>query len=244
MKKIKIIIVEDEVLIMESLKIMLQKMDYEVTGTYHSGNDFLSDFEEGRADLILMDIYLADSNGVETGKILAKISKVPIIYLTDNTNEKLRKKAIFETNASYYLGKPYTYMALQSAIELSLKKQADLTALDNQKDIDDQLLNDSIFIKDGAGFKVIKLMEIEYLKADGSYCLVKCADKEYIFSENLSFFEDKLDFSKTFVRVHRSYIVNINLVEKIWENNLFIKGIEIPIGKTYKENVLRKFRFF
>lgn len=244
MQGMKIIIVEDEVIIAESLKLMLEKLDYTVVSVFCSGIDFLNNFSAGDADVILMDIHLANNtNGIETCKALAKFSDVPIIYITDSREEKLRRTAIFETNAIHYLNKPFSITDVYTALDLAVKyiEKERVAAL--QKQGDPYLLGDAVFIKDGTSFKMIKLSDIIYLEADGSYCHVQCRDKKYFLSENMGFFADKLFFAKDLIRVHRSYIINVNYIEQIKESRIFLMGEEIPIGKTYRDALFEKFRF-
>lgn len=243
MQKVKILIVEDELLIATSLKLMLQDLGYEVPAVFRSGKEFLASFKEDMADMIMMDINLADNtNGIETSKTLSRYSNIPIIYITNNLDEKIRKKAIQETNARYYIHKPFQPNDICSAIELTLKflKGEHLTVAKSNEA--SYLHQDSIFIKHGYSFKKIKLSEILFFKADGSYCDLYCKDSHFSFSENLSFFEQKLHFVPELVRVHRSYIVNLNHIDKIHENRLWIRDEEIPVGKTYK-SIFEKFNF-
>ncbi|RKR85780.1 LytTR family two component transcriptional regulator [Mucilaginibacter gracilis] len=250
MDKLKIIIVEDELIIAESLKSILIGMGYDVPAMFRSGNETLEKFRSGLADIIIMDIQLNGKlNGIETSMELRKISTAPIIYVTDNQDEYLRKKAIYETNTVQYVTKPFSRMDISIAIDLAIKalKKHDLKL---KKDHETSyLVNDSIFVKESHGYKKIQIKDILYLQADRSYCSLSYQEKasteakEILFSENLSFLEDRLAFAESLVRVHRSFLININQVYKIQENRLWIGKTEIPIGKTYKDNVDRIFRF-
>lgn len=245
MEEVKILIVEDEFLIAESLKMMLERLNYIVPAVFHSGTDLLREFKEGIADMILMDINLADdTNGIDTSRTLAQYSSIPIIYITQNREEKIRKQAIYETNAIYYLNKPFNLVDVCNAIDLTLKflnrgvmVQRDVAAGPSY------LLDDAIFIKEDFSYKKIRLADILYLKAEGSYCQIQCREKSYLFSENLSYFEERLDFAKDLIRIHRSYIINVKYLERIKESSVCLDIHEIPIGKTYKRQLLEKFRF-
>jgi len=104
-------------------------------------------------------------------------------------------------------------------------------------------MNDSIFVKDEGSFKKIMVNDIRFLKADGSYCNFHLKNDSILFCENLSFLEEKLSFAKNLVRVHRSYLVNINYITKIQDNRLWIEDEEIPIGATYKKELGDLIRF-
>ena len=85
--------------------------------------------------------------------------------------------------------------------------------------------------------------DIRFLKADGSYCELYYNKSHIVFSENLSFLEVKLAFAKNLLRVHRSYIININYITKIQDNRLWIDDEEIPVGVTYKKELSDLIRF-
>lgn len=259
MEKLRILIVEDELIIAESLKIMLEGMGYHVPAIFTSGQETLEYFKPGFADVIIMDIQLADnSNGIDTSIEIRKISTAPIIYITDSKDEYLRKKAIYETNTVQFLTKPFTRLDISIAIDLAIKAIKGHKVLLGESSQSSYLINECVFVRDVQGFKKILINDIIFLKAEGSYCKLhyktqsKAGDKRneqvkledsIMFSENLSFLEEKFSFAKELVRIHRSYIININSVRKIHENRLWTGDTEIPIGKTYKDKIQERFRF-
>lgn len=255
MENVKILIVEDELIIAESLKIMLENMGYEVPAILTSGKQTLDRFKPGFADIIIMDIHLADnSNGVDTSIEIRKISTAPIIYITDSKDEYLRKKAIYETNTVQFVTKPFTRLDISIAIDLAIKAIKDHKLLLSRSNESNYLINECIFVKDANGFKKVLISDILFLKANGSYCSLvfkntnnsgpnKNSISNIMFSENLSFLEEKLKFAKELVRIHRSYIVNIKHLKKVQENRLWIDDNEIPVGKNYKNEIRERFRF-
>ena len=252
MEKVRILIVEDKLIIAEALKGMLEDMGYEVPAIFTSGKETLEHFRPGFADIIMMDIFLADNtNGVDTSIEIRKVSTAPVIFITDNTDEQLRRKAIYQANTVQYISKPFTKMDISIAIDLAIKaiKGQELTL--NQPDNSSFLMNESIFVKDRVGLKKIMIADILYLMADGSYARLvyrnktNDRDKEEVitFSENLSSLEAKLSFAKALVRIHRSYVINIDNVEKIMDGGgLWVGNKEIPVGKMYKHEISNRFR--
>jgi len=245
MQKVKVLIVEDELLISEGLRVMLEGLGYEVAGIFTSGAETLKKFESGLADILFMDIHLADkTNGIEIAKEIHKISDIPVIYLTSNQDEYLRKKAIHETNAVHYLTKPFSKHDIIIAIDFALKSLKAYDFGGTQPKEDAYLFSDSIFLKNGLGHKKIMISDILFLEADGSYCKFTFKDnKTQVFSENLSYFGEKLGFAKELVRIHRSHIVNSNYIDRIHENRVWVTGIEMPIGRSYRNELIEKFRF-
>jgi len=235
MQEIKVLIVEDQVLIAETLKAMLQQLGFSITGMFASGDDLIAAYREGMADVILMDVNLANNtNGIDTSKQIGKQSNIPIIYLTEVRDDKQRKKAIAETNAVAYLSKPFNIADVSAAIELAAKHLEDKPLT---------ILEDSIFLKEGLSYYKIKLADILWVKADGSYCTMKCKEREITFSYNLNAMVGKLSSVTELVRVHRSYIVNASHIDKIQDARIWVAGNEIPLGGSYRDNFFSKFRF-
>jgi DNA-binding LytR/AlgR family response regulator len=225
------------------LKMMLEEIGCEVTAIFDSGDELLKKFRPDLADILIMDIHLSGSlNGVDTSVELMKISAAPVIFITNETDGHIRKRAIHETNAVYYLSKPFEELDICVAIDMALKSLKKEVMLSKQ-DHPSYLVNDSLFIRDGFGFKKVLIAEILYLKADGSYSLLVSKEFSKIYTENLSFLAEKFAFAKELIRVHRSYIVNINYIQKIKYNTLWINNEEIPIGKTYIDALKNIYRF-
>ena|ERR1700761_170120 len=111
------------------------------------------------------------------------------------------------------------------------------------------ILDECIFVKEGQGFKKILVDDILYVKADRAYCELVYQEKAgqqpagIVFSESLSFLEEKLAFACQLIRVHRSYVINIQHVHKTQDNRLWVGTVEIPIGKTFRADVQAMFRY-
>jgi DNA-binding LytR/AlgR family response regulator len=242
--KVKVVVVEDEIFIAESLRIMLESLGYEVPAMFSSGTEVIKNFKPGFADIVIMDIELANNtNGIDTAIELKKICDPPIIFITSNTDERVRKKAIYGTSALHYISKPFTKLDISIAIDLTLKLAGDKQIAMQKANEFSYLLNDSIFVRDGNSFKKIMISDIRFLRADGSYSVLHYSKTDMTFCENIGFLEEKLAFAKNLVRVHRSYVVNINYITKIQDNRLWIDEEEIPIGITYKKELSDLLRF-
>jgi len=122
MIKKSILIVEDDRIVAEGLKINLIKLGYEVVGIVSSGEDALNNIELENPDLVLMDIMLAgEKNGIETAENLRSRCNVPVIYLTAYADEDMLSRAKM-TEPFGYIIKPYENMELKSTIEIALYK--------------------------------------------------------------------------------------------------------------------------
>ena len=244
LSKVKILVVEDDFIIAESLRIMLENLGYEVPAIFNSGQETLESFTPDLADIIIMDIELANnSNGIDTAIELKRISDPPIIFITNSKDERVRKKAIYETNALHFVPKPFTKLDISIAIDLTLKHSKNKRIASQNASEFSYVVNDSIFVKDGNSFKKIMINGIRFIRADGSYAVLNYNKSDMLFSENLSFLEEKLAFAKTLIRVHRSYIINVNYISRVQDNRLWIDEEEIPIGSTYKNDLSELIRF-
>ncbi len=231
-----ILIVEDEVIVAEDLANDLKNMGFEVVDIAISSEECFLSFEKKRPDVILMDIRIkGDINGIELANRLREKSEIPIIYLTSNTDPATIKEAI-ESRPQAFISKPYNRKDLKAALELAFMKhnEAQLERFTGQP------LDSSVFVKDGDFYKRLNLSEILYIEASGSYCNVFTSKKTYVLSFNLHSFEGKI-MNSSFVRIHRSYIVNVNNIEGLGHNTVVINDKEFPISLSYREEVVKLF---
>lgn len=94
------------------------------------------------------------------------------------------------------------------------------------------------FVKKGGKSQRVRLNHIIYIKAKGSYLVLVTVDRKFYITQNLSQFLHKNNIP-SFVRVHRSYIVNIDIVDSFDQKYIYIKRRKIPLSSTYKENFLK-----
>ena len=120
----KILVVEDDADVIGSVKEGLEFHGYEMIGSAISGEQALSILEKKNPDLVLMDIQLmGDMDGVETAKQVSSKFKIPVVYLTGLTDNKIIDKAKL-TEPYGYIVKPFELNELKAAIEIALHKHA------------------------------------------------------------------------------------------------------------------------
>ena len=234
----KILIVEDEVLVAEDLAADLKDLGFSVTDIAISGEECFASFEKDQPDVILMDIRIkGELNGIEVAKRLKEKATTPIIYLTSNTDSATMKAAI-ESSPQSFISKPYNRKDLRAAIEIAIIHH-------NEKELEnstkDQPLQSTVFVKDGEYYQRVELNEILYIEASGSYSTVFTEKKQYILSTNLLSFENKVE-NPNFVRIHRSYIVNISRIDGIGNNSVIINNKELPISTSHRNDVSKLFQ--
>ncbi len=119
----KILIAEDENIVALDIKNSLTKLGYSVTSIASTGIDVMTQIEENKPDLILMDIMLKSSlDGIDAASLISHRYRIPIIYVTSSTDKNTLERAK-STKPSDFIMKPFDIERLQSAIEKVLKKQ-------------------------------------------------------------------------------------------------------------------------
>ncbi|RAU83900.1 LytR/AlgR family response regulator transcription factor [Pontibacter arcticus] len=244
MLKPKILISEDEVIIAENLINCLEGLGYE-TCTIKPGEDALTIIREKSPDLVLLTICAhSTKDGIETGMHIKQEFSIPVIYLTTHADTATLERAK-KTEPAGLLLKPYNENSLRCAIEIALynhghqHKDGKLNGHPYAHK-GYEVAADYIFVK--VKHRIIKVLykHILWVEAYDNYSFIVTADQKYLVSSTLKDMEGKLP-PHTFVRVHRSYIANLDMIEALEENSVvFAKG-DIPIGKSYKKTLMSRF---
>ncbi|WP_347157166.1 LytR/AlgR family response regulator transcription factor [Pontibacter chitinilyticus] len=245
MTKPKILISEDEVIIAEDIAASLEELGYE-TCAIDTGEDTLDMIRETQPDLVLLDINLrGQADGVEIGSRIRQEFNIPFIYLTAYADKATLDRAK-KTEPDGFLVKPFDEKSLRSAIEIALYKHDNNN--NNGKEVDgaqqavkeQEVAADYIFVK--VKHRIIKVhySDILWVEAYDNYSFIVTADQKYLVSSTLKDMEHKLP-SQNFVRVHRSYIANLDKIEALEENSVVFGKGDIPIGKSYKKTLMSRF---
>jgi DNA-binding LytR/AlgR family response regulator len=254
--KVNILVVEDEGIVALGLEDTLQSEGYHVSGIADNGKQALSIVEKEPVDLVLLDIHIkGDWDGIETARRLMTFRDIPIIYLTAFSDDRTLERAK-ETTPAAYLTKPYQPRNLLIAIELALHNFAlrkthaapviPLPGKEHSPDIIQKepilCFNDAIFIKQNYKFIKVNLKDIYYLEAKNNHTYIATKDKNFFVRHTLNLVMDKFD-RPYFIRVHRSYAINMDHLDTFNNNSVFLKDHEIPLGRNYKDDFLQRFNF-
>lgn len=200
------------------------------------GFEGLKAIMQNQPDLIFLDIQMPKINGFE---MLELIDQPPsVIFSTAYDEYALRA---FEEHAVDYLLKPFSKQRFDKAIQKWLdKQQVQEVKLNTQKLLENlpaNAKNERVVVKMGNKIKIIPVNDIWFLEADDDYVKIHTAEGSYLKSKTMGYFELILKANQ-FVRVHRSYILNIqeitriDLFEKDTHIALLKSGVKIPISKT------------
>ncbi|MBC7874897.1 MAG: response regulator [Ferruginibacter sp.] len=237
---VKILIVEDEMIIGAKISMLLTTLGYEVTGMLPRGEEVMHHLETNRPDIILLDIQLKGKlDGIETAALIEQHFQIPIIYLTANTDDATFNRAK-TTRPAAFISKPFKQLDLQRAIELTISRMAGLEHASipvNEEADHTFILSDRIFIRHKE--KMVKLMiaDILYVEAERNYSRIFTTNNEYLLSVTLKTIEEKLP-ERLFMRIHRSWLVNLRQVEAVGEDFVMVANREVPLSENLKGELL------
>lgn len=236
MKPIKLLIVDDEPLAHKVLEDYCAGISYvEVVGNCYDGVSILNFLHESQVDALLLDIEMPDLSGLEIVAVLQE--KGPkVILTTAHTDYALQS---FEYDQVIdYLHKPIRLTRFVKAIErLKHRMQAEENSQEWRAPADapkEREATKTIHLKDNGTISVVELGSILYIQSWGNYLKVYLADQEVKISRGTMVDLEKLLPSHTFIRVHKSYLVNIDKIKSMKDNQLMLGSASIPIGKSYR----------
>ena len=204
----------------------------EVKGHFTNVPDALLFVNENTVDLIFLDVEMPGPNGFE---LLDQIAFLPKIILT--TSKKEYAYDAFEYKVTDFLKKPFTYERFLEALR-KVQAAPNPPAAENTAATETEA-SDHIYIKSDG--KLIRLSNdsILFIESMGDYVKFVTADKKYVTHNTIKNLEDKVN-KHHFLKVHRSYIVNLHKIDDMRENCLFIGGAEIPVSKAFRPVVISR----
>lgn len=228
-----IIIVEDDPLIAYDLKSILSSNGYSVEAVFHSAEDAIQfDFNSVNIDVALLDVNLGDGmDGTSLGLMLHEKYNLPSIFITSYYDEKTVLKAKLASPLAYII-KPYEEQDILTNLSLAVSRKPETAIVTN---------SEPIFVKSGSRLTKIIPEEILYVQAYDMYAHLFLEGKRITASQTLKEIE-KLFKSFNFIRVHRSYLVNLNAIDGICEDEILINKQRIPVGRTHKKGLFDRIK--
>ncbi len=245
-RPVKILIVEDEMIIGANISLQLSKLGYEVNGIIPRGEEALMHIRQNRPDIVLMDIQLKGAlDGIETSELINKEYNIPIIYLTANADD-LHFNRAKSTKPHGFISKPFKKLDLERAIELAVGhtvKGKNSNGIPVDPCTSPNILSDCIFVKRHDKMVKILIEDIYYIEAERNYCRIFSKNSECLLVLTLKDFDAKLP-KEHFLRVHRSYIANLSHVDEVSGNHIVINRKAIPLSKSHKGELLNRLQTF
>ena len=237
----KILVVEDNIITAKYIANTLKKADYEVTGTVDNAEDVLKSISENKPDLAILDINLGtEIDGITIAHTIRKEHQVPFIFLT-SYNDEATINRIIEAQPLGYIVKPMNPYDFNRVVELALfkiKNEGRSTLPESEQNASDTAqLKDFIFIKNSKNIERVSIPSIDYVEADGRYTYLHYNGQKKISNASLKVLTEKLR-GHAFIQIHRSFIVNLNKIETISQSTIRVNNTEIPVGRTYRNDLL------
>ena len=249
MAKTSILVVEDESIVAKDIQQSLKKLGYSVPSVENSGEDAIDAAGQHKPDLILMDIMLkGEISGIEAAQQIKNRYQIPVIFLTAYADESTLSKAKV-TEPYGYIIKPFKEIDLHTSIEMALYKHGKEQEVRKERDLYssivlDKSADDCIFVKSNSRLVKVKTREMYYVEALKDYVIIHTKDAKYTVHSTMKDMLSKLPSSE-FLRVHRSYIVRVDKIIAIEQNNLVIEDDKkiVPVGGSYRDELHSRLKF-
>ena len=260
---IRTLLVDDEKLAVQGLQLRLEPYaDVEIIGTCVNGREAIRAIKTERPDLVFLDIQMPGFDGFSVVKGVMELDPPLFVFVTAYQEHAIRA---FEANAVNYLMKPVDEDKLADTMErvrtrLAEKRSAE--EAEKLKDVLAEVAPDSledisgeaesaggryekmINIKDRGQIFRVEMGSIEHIEAAGDYMCIYTGDNSLILRETMKDLERRLD-PKTFQRVHRSTIVNLDQVRQVRPHTngecflVLESGAEVKVSRSYRDVVAR-----
>lgn len=223
------IIIEDERPAQAILKSYLKKLpQVEVLGAFQSCIEAHHFFKTQTADVVFLDINLPDISGID---FIKTVMNPPAIIMTtaypDYAVDSFELATIVD-----YLVKPFSFDRFLKAMH-KVEQRLQIQPQYNERD--------TLFLNVDKTLHKIVIDDIVYIESDRNYITVVTKNKKLSYIESLKQWREKLTDAK-FVQIHKSYIINTTLVDKLSGNEVFVLGTRLPIGRTFKSGLLQQLK--
>tara|TARA_A100001391_G_scaffold273_1_gene561 strand:- start:831 stop:1628 length:798 start_codon:yes stop_codon:yes gene_type:complete len=260
---IRTILVDDETLAVQGLALRLEKFaDIEVIETCANGREAIRAIKTLKPDLVFLDIQMPGFDGFSVVKGIMEIEPPLIVFVTAYQEHAIRA---FEANAVNYLMKPVDEDKLADTVERVRQRLTEKRSTEEAEKLKDVLAEVSpesledltsgeddlsgryekmINIKDKGQIFRVDVDTIEHIEAAGDYMVIYTGDNSLILRETMKDLERRLD-PKVFQRVHRSTIVNLDLVRQVRPHTngecflVLESGAEVKVSRSYRDVVAR-----
>lgn len=224
--KLKCIIVDDEPLAISFLDRYCKKQGgLEVIETFTDSNLALDFLASNEIEILFLDVEMPGITGFE---LLDKLQYMPKVVLTTSKTDYAFDA--FQYNVADYLKKPISYNRFVESITKITDSLNNTTVEPNLEDI---------FIKTDGKFIRLSYQDILYIESMGDYVKYFTLAKHYLTHSTLKAVEEKMN-PKQFMKVHRSFIVNMSKIKDIQDNTIVIDSKVIPISKALKPDVMTR----
>lgn len=225
------IIIEDEIPAQKILMNYLSKLpNIELVGTFKAAIEANAFLKDETVDLVFLDINLPDISGID---FIKTIKNPPVVIITTAYPDYAVSSFELETIVDY-LVKPFSFDRFLKAIN----KAKDRIETPKSKE---EETKETIFLNVDKTLHKIVLNDILYIESDRNYITVVTTKQKLSYIDSLKNWVEKLPESQ-FIQTHKSFIINRTYVDKISGNEIYVNSNRLPIGRTYKQELLKKLK--
>ena len=226
MSNIRCIVIEDEPLATKILSAYIARVPFlELKESFKNALQALDFLRTHKVDLIFLDIHLPQLKGMD---FLKSLSDPPAVIVTTAYHQYAVEG--FELNVTDYLLKPFAFERFLVAVNKVMKSSPDL------KNAEKDARKGSLYLNVQKRKVKVMMDDILYIESQREYVKVVTSKNQYTSKIGTNEIEALLP-SGAFLRIHRSYIVSIDKIGSFTNEMVEINGIEIPVGREYKDNI-------
>jgi len=228
MKKMKCIIVDDEPVARKILREFVQQVSFiELCGEFENAARTELFLRNDKTDLVFLDIEMPKRSGLD---LIKSLPVKPLIILTTAYPEYALEG--YELDIIDYLLKPIAFQRFLKAVQ----KAKEYAALKSTAQTGS--FSSALFVRSEKRIEKIEIPAIFFIESTGNYVSIVAANKRIIAYLTLKSVESQLPVDQ-FIKVHQSYLVNFSKIESIEGNQLIINNKAIPIGRNFKDGLMR-----
>lgn len=226
MKDLSCIVVEDEAITRKLLENLCKKNDIlNFKQSFENGTTAIEYLKENPVDLILLDVEMPDMKGWE---LLDSLSYIPLVIVISSNKEYAYDA--FQYKVADFIPKPVTQSTLDSALVKALSQHESRKQLQTASEI---------YVKANGKLVRLDFEHIYYIENLADYVKIFTTQTNHVIYCTMKHLESRLP-SDRFMKIHRSYIINLNKIEYIEDSDLSIQGKLIPIARSQKAELLEK----
>ena len=236
MPDITILIVEDDFSYALEVEMIIHELGYTPLACVDNSEKAIEVIEAQKPDLILIDVFIEGTkDGIEVAQAVSYLN-IPIIFITAHNSPHIYKRTRGLAPFAF-ITKPFDKYTLQSTIESAVN------LLDNSSSEEEKPLQkeDYFFIKQNKQLNKVFLQQIQWIEADGNYCILHTSGKRYAVKISLRKLIKRFP-PEDFLQIHRGQVVQISLVENLdlTEMRISLAGKKLSLGPKYKKQLLER----
>lgn len=239
MRNLNIIIVEEDYKVAENLCRILKRLNHDIVGEASNAKYALSLIEDMIPDFVIINICVNNkTDGILLGRKVKEDYDIPFIFTSSDVDDtELIQKAIKEKPFGFVL-KPYSIKDIDAAIQIAFNQFEELSRLEFNLMTQPSKEITQIFLKVNSKLVNINLQDILWVECRGDYAVFKTESDSFIIHSTMKNIESKLSNSQ-FLKVHRSFIINLDKIVNIEDSNVLIRDKVIPISRSNKDTLFK-----